>query len=67
MWGGDACCLADEGILPALQILHTCSDHLLISHSGLLVGVLTSPDLESSWSGGNCVWLLLFTAAPGGE
>lgn len=64
---GDACCLAGGGVFPSLQILHICSDHMLISCTGLLVSVLTSLALESSQSGGNCVWLLLFAATPWGS
>lgn len=64
---GDACCLAGGGVLPSLQILPLCSDHLLIPHIGVLVSVLTSLGLELSQPGKNCVWLLLFSATPWGQ
>lgn len=64
---GDACCLAEGGVLPSLQILPICSDHSVIPLIGVLVSVLTSPVLELSQSGKNCVWLLLSLPLLGGR
>lgn len=52
------CCLAGGGVFPLLQILCVCSDHTPISHTVLLVCVLTSLALETSQQGNSCVWLL---------